>query len=242
MKQNNLYLKYNPGAEIIAIPFIVSRIIKGKNIKELLYDIINAIREKAANVKLNELEKFEAQIEYNNIENFFATHFKALENSNEHTFEDKIKYCLKKYAKESKSLLSAANTVVLEENFLKGAQETLFYYFIINENKKPKKTFQSIFANKENYNKFISIMKNNSYLNENNKIDIPIIFFAGILTFLKKNGIIKKVKSIDIVKFLKDDFNFEISPSSFSSATPYPTKDEEKKLFDDLSKEFMIKY
>ena len=34
MKQNNLYLKYNPGAEIIAIPFIVSRIIKGKNIKE----------------------------------------------------------------------------------------------------------------------------------------------------------------------------------------------------------------
>ena len=138
MKQNNLYLKYNPGAEIIAIPFIVSRIIKGKNIKELLYEIINALREKAANVKLNELEKFEAQIEYNNIENFFATHFKALENSNEHTFEDKIKYCLKKYAKESKSLLSAANTVVLEENFLKGAQETLFYYFIINENKKPK--------------------------------------------------------------------------------------------------------
>ena len=118
MKQNNLYLKYNPGAEIIAIPFIVSRIIKGKNIKELLYEIINALREKAANVKLNELEKFEAQIEYNNIENFFATHFKALENSNEHTFEDKIKYCLKKYAKESKSLLSAANTVVLEENFL----------------------------------------------------------------------------------------------------------------------------
>ena len=91
MKQNNLYLKYNPGAEIIAIPFIVSRIIKGKNIKELLYEIINALREKAANVKLNELEKFEAQIEYNNIENFFATHFKALENSNEHTFEDKIK-------------------------------------------------------------------------------------------------------------------------------------------------------
>ena len=121
MKQNNLYLKYNPGAEIIAIPFIVSRIIKGKNIKELLYETINALREKAANVKLNELEKFEAQIEYNNSENFFATHFKALENSNEHTFEDKIKYCLKKYAKESKSLLSAANTVVLEENFLKGA-------------------------------------------------------------------------------------------------------------------------
>ena len=85
-------------------------------------------------------------------------------------------------------------------------------------------------------------MKNNSYLNENNKIDIPIIFFAGILTFLKKNGIIKKVKNIDIVKFLKDDFNFEISPSSFSSATPYQTKDEEKKLIDDLSKKFIIKY
>mgnify|MGYP003393171234 FL=1 len=131
MKQNNLYLKYNPGAEIIAIPFIVSRIIKGKNIKELLYEIINTLREKAANVKLNELEKFEAQIEYNNIENFFATHFKALENSNEHTFEDKIKYCLKKYAKESKSLLSAANTVVLEENFFKRCTRNaflLFYY------------------------------------------------------------------------------------------------------------------
>ena len=53
---------------------------------------------------------------------------------------------------------------------------------------------------------------------------------------------IKNVKNIDIIKLLKDDFDFEISPSSFSSATPYPTKDEEKKLFDDLSKEFMIKY
>ncbi len=85
-------------------------------------------------------------------------------------------------------------------------------------------------------------MKYNSYLDEKNQFNIPVIFFSSILEFLRKNGIIKKVKNIEIIKSLKDDFNFEISPSSFSNATPYPIKDEEKKIFDDLSKEFAIEH
>ena len=47
---------------------------------------------------------------------------------------------------------------------------------------------------------------------------------------------------VEIVKFLKEKFDFKISTPTFSNGIAYPTKDEEKKLFDDLSKEFMIKY
>jgi hypothetical protein len=76
------------------------------------------------------------------------------------------------------------------------------------------------------------------YLDENNKFDISVITSIHVL----KKNINKNVKNIQHYKIIKNDFDFEISPSSFSSGMPYPTKDEEKKLFDDLSKELMVKY
>lgn len=240
--KKNIYPAYNPASELIAIPFIVNNFIRGKTIKERLKGIIESAKKEALNKTLTEQEKYVKQIDYDDLDNFFANHFKALENSKVHSFEDKVDYCLNKYAIEAKSLLSVANTVVLEENFLKGAKKTLSIYFKINKGKEPKKSFQSLFSNKEYYDKFILVMENNSYLSKDNKFDIPVIFFSGVLIFLRKKGIIKKVKNIDIVKNLNTDFNYKISEASISSATDYPTKDEEKKLFNDLSKEFMIDY
>ncbi len=131
--KKNIYPFYNPASEIIAIPIIISRIFSGKKIKDLLLDIIESTRNEALNSILSEKEKIEKEIEYYDLENFFATNFKALELSKVHTLEDKINYCLIKYAEESKKLLSPSNTVILEENFLKGAKKTLGLYFLLEK-------------------------------------------------------------------------------------------------------------
>lgn len=242
MNEKKLYGRWYIWEELISYPMMLYYWIKGDKIKELLSERIKKAKQTAEQEILTEKDKNELLIEYERLDNFFSYHFKEINQFDSHTFQEKITYCLRQYRKESAMKLTSSSLMKLQGNFLTGAEKTLLLYFLLYDEKKTKNSFLSIFSSEENYNTFILVMKNNSYLDKNNKFDITVIFFASILTFLKKRGVIKKVKNIDIIKLLKEDFNFEISPSSFSSATPYPTKDEEKKLFDDLSKEFMIKY
>ncbi|MDV3508140.1 hypothetical protein CMU89_05745 [Elizabethkingia anophelis] len=242
MNKNKLYGHWYIWEELMGYPMILYYWIKGDKIQKMLSERIEKARQKAEQMTLTEKNKNEFLIEYEKLDNFFSYHFKEIDKFNSHNFQDKINYCLKQYRKESSQKLTSSNLMKLQGNFLAGAEKTLFLYFLLYGERKPNNSFVSIFSSEENYNKFIFVMKNNSYLDENNKFDISVIFFSGVLTFLKKKGVIKNVKNIDIIKLLKDDFDFEISPSSFSSGMPYPTKDEEKKLFDDLFKEFMIEY
>ena len=242
MNEKKLYGRWYIWEELISYPMMLYYWIKGDKIKELLSERIKKAKQTAEQEILTEKDKNELLIEYERLDNFFSYHFKEINQFDSHTFQEKITYCLRQYRKESAMKLTSSSLMKLQGNFLTGAEKTLLLYFLLYDEKKTKNSFLSIFSSEENYNTFILVMKNNSYLDKNNKFDITVIFFASILTFLKKRGVIKKVKNIDIIKLLKEDFNFEISPSSFSSATPYPTKDEEKKLFDDLSKELMVKY
>lgn len=91
---------------------------------------------------------------------------------------------------------------------------------------------------------FINVLKENSYLSSNGKIDneIEITFVAGILVFLRNNGIIKSLSAITIINAFKDEFNYTISTSSFSIAHPYPIKDSQEHLFKNLSKVYDISY
>ena len=226
MDKKKLYGHWYIWEELVSYPMMLYYWIKGDKIQKMLSERIEKARRKAEQMTLTEKNKNEFLIEYEKLDNF----------------QDKINYCLKQYRKESSQKLTSSNLMKLQGNFLAGAEKTLFLYFLLYRERKPNNSFVSIFSSEENYNKFIFVMKNNSYLDENNKFDISVIFISGVLTFLKKKGVIKNVKNINIIKLLKDDFDFEISPSSFSSGMPYPTKDEEKKLFDDLSKELMVKY
>ncbi|MFN3021360.1 hypothetical protein ACK1KB_10280 [Chryseobacterium sp. TY3] len=242
MNEKKLYGRWYIWEEFIGYPMMLYYWIKGDKIQKLLSERIHKAKQRAEEEILTEKDKNEFLIEYERLDNFFSYHFKKINEFDSHNFNEKIAYCLQQYRKESALKLTSSNLMKLQGNFLTGAENTLFLYFLLYNEKKTKNSFLSIFSSEENYNTFLSVMKSNSYFDKNNRFDISVIFFAGILTFLKKKGVIKNVKNIDIIKLLKDDFDFEISPSSFSSATPYPTKDEEKKLFDDLSKEFMIKY
>lgn len=242
MKEKNNYMLLNPVAQIIAVPFLLSRIIKGKKIKELIYEKIDFTREESAKCTFSEIERFEKGLEYENLDNFFVNHFRKVENSLAHTFEDKINYCLNRYSVESRKILTAANLVVLEENFLNGAEKALFLYFSLKNRDKVDKSFKNLFSSDENYFVFISVMKNNSYLNDVNRIDIPKIFFAGILTFLRSKGVLKNVKDTEIVTALNFEFDFTISKASLCNGVPHPTNESEKKLFDEFAKQYIIKY
>lgn len=243
MNEKKLYGRWYFWEELAGYPMMLHYWIKGHRIKKLLSKRIEKAKQRAGEELLTEKTKSEFLIEYEKLDNFFSHHFKEISQFNSHSFNDKIEYCLKHYKKESSNNLSSSSLMKLQGNFLSGAEKTLFLYFLLYDEKKAENSsFMSVFSNEESYYKFISVMKNNSYLNGNNKFDIPITFFAGVLTFLKKKGVIKNVKNIDIIKALKTDFDFEISTASFSNGMPYPTKEEEKRLFDDLSIEFMIKY
>lgn len=242
MNEKKLYGRWYIWEELVGYPMMLYYWIKGDRIKKLLSERIRKAKHRAEQEVLTEKTKNEFLIEYEKLDNFFSQHFKEISQFNSHNFQDKINYCLQQYRKESAKKLTSSNLMKLQGNFLTGAEKTLYLYFLLYGERKASNTFMSVFSSEENYSKFISVMKNNSYLDENNKFDIKKIFLAGVLTFLRNKGIIKNVDNIEIVKVLKADFDFEISTPSFSNGIPYPTKDEEKKLFDDLSMEFMIKY
>jgi len=242
MDEKKLYGHWYIWEELVSYPMMLYYWIKGDKIKTLLSERIKNAKYRAEQEILTEKDKNELLIEYEKLDNFFSYHFKEISQFNSHNFQDKINYCLKQYRKESSRKLTSSNLMKLQGNFLNGAENTLFLYFLLLDERKVESSFMSVFSNEENYRKFIIIMRNNSYLDENKKFDIKKIFLAGVLTFLRNKGIIKNVDNTEIVKVLKADFDFEISTPSFSNGIPYPTKDEEKKLFDDLSKEFMINY
>jgi hypothetical protein len=99
----------------------------------LLSERIDKARKNGEQVELTEKIKQEFLIEYERLDNFFSYHFKEIDKSRNHNFEDKINYCLKQYKKESSKQLTSSNLMKLQGNFINGAEITLFYYFALKQ-------------------------------------------------------------------------------------------------------------
>lgn len=194
MKEKKLYGRWYIWEELMSYPMMIYYLFKGERIKQLLSERIKKATQRAEQEVLTEKTKSEFLIEYENLDNFFSYHFKEISQFNSHNFQDKINYCLQQYRKESAKKLTSSNLMKLQGNFLTGAEKTLYLYFLLYGERNASNTFMLVFSSEENYSKFISVMKNNSYLDENNKFDIKKIFLAGILTFLRNKGIIKKCR------------------------------------------------
>lgn len=200
--KRNIYPVYNPFSELLAFPFIINNVIKGKTIKERLHEIIESAKNQACS-NLTEKDKYVKQIDFDDLENFFANHFKALENSKVHSFDDKIDYCLDKYAKEAKSLLSAANTVVLEENFLKGAKKTLGIYYLLEK----YNTDSNITEIEDVTPKSIGINKNVTNVVQTDETNCSVIGSEKIISNLNNS---LKLKELFIDKDLFDKIDFTL--------------------------------
>lgn len=133
MDKKKLYGRWYFWEEIIGYPMMLYYWIKGDKIQKMLSERIEKARQKAEQITLTEKNKNEFIIEYENLDNFFSFHFKEIDKSRNHNFEDKIKYCLKQYRKESSKQLTSSNMMILQGNFLNGAENTLFLYFVLDK-------------------------------------------------------------------------------------------------------------
>ncbi|MDR6160257.1 hypothetical protein QF023_003773 [Chryseobacterium sp. SLBN-27] len=131
MYQKNLYGRWNFWEEFVGYPMMIYYWIKGEKIQKLLQRRIENAQQKSSKIILNEKVRNEFLIKYENLDNFFSFHFKDINKSRNHNFEEKIQYCLDQYKKESTSLISSSNLMKLQGNFLKGAENTLFLYFAL---------------------------------------------------------------------------------------------------------------
>src|SRR5690554_1460893 len=136
MKKNTLkYVKYPSFHELIGVPLFtvkaIKRLIKKEKIEDSLSIIIEKSRQKAN--EMSEKEHSESNValledDFTAFDDLFAKNFKSKQ-ATKMCFEERIKYCLEKYREQSRNLSSATNSLILEENFLKGAQRILPLYF-----------------------------------------------------------------------------------------------------------------
>ncbi len=135
----NIYGKWYPWQELLAYPLMLYYFIKGKRLKELLDGKIENAKYKATEKEFSEKELYENKIEYEKLNNLFSIYFKEVEESDVHSFDDKIEYCLEKYKLETDKHLSASRVIILQDNFLRGAEKTLYLYFALNKKLIPNK-------------------------------------------------------------------------------------------------------
>ncbi len=126
-----IYGKWYPWQELSAYPMMLYYFIKGKKLKELLEEKIAKAKKKATKKEFSERELYENQIEYDKLDNLFSLYFKEVDKSDVHSFKDKIEYCLQKYKLETQKHLTASRVVILQGNFLTGAEKTLYLYFTL---------------------------------------------------------------------------------------------------------------
>lgn len=93
MDQKKLYGKWFFWDELAGYPMMLYYWIKGNKIQKMLSVRIDKAISKANQMVLTEKTKNEFLIEYDKQDNFFSFHFKNIDESRNHNFQEKIDYC-----------------------------------------------------------------------------------------------------------------------------------------------------
>ena len=244
MDEKKLYGRWFLWDEIIGLPMMIYYWIKGEKIQKMLENRINVAKEKSKNITLTEKTKNEYLIEYEKLNNFFSLHFKAIENSSKHNFQEKTDYCLQEYKKESSKILSSSNLMKLQENFLNGAEATLFLYFVLDQNVRREISLSDIIIGENNSKIFIDFLKKKKFLDENNNLLVDQkSSFIRIHRFLKDNHIINPdFQDCTIIEAMENEYNTNFDKGTFSRAITVKPTDFEESIYMELSKIFDFKY
>lgn len=244
MDEKKLYGRWFLWDEIIGLPMMIYYWIKGEKIQKMLENRINNAKEKSKDITLTEKTKNEYLIEYEKLNNFFSLHFKEIENSSKHNFQDKIEYCLKEYKKESSRILSSSNLMKLQENFLNGAETTMFLYFVLDQKVNREIRLSDIIIGENNSKIFSDFLKKKKFIDENNNLLVDQkSSFIRIHRFLKDNHIINPdFQDSTIIEAMENEYHNSFDKGTFSRAiTIKPTVFEEN-IYQELSKFLDIKY
>jgi hypothetical protein len=237
MNEKKIYGRWFIWEEFAGIPMIAYHWIKGDRIKKLLSERIDKARKNGEQVELTEKIKQEFLIEYERLDNFFSYHFKEIDKSRNHNFEDKINYCLKQYKKESSKQLTSSNLMKLQGNFINGAEITLFYYFALKQKVTEDIRISDIILGENTSKILLSFLKDKKFIDENNNfIADKKSSFIRIHRFLKDNHIINPdFEDTTIIKAMENEYNTIFDKGTFSRAIKVKSNDFEENIYKELS-------
>ena len=244
MDQKKLYGRWNFWEEFVGYPMMIFYWIKGEKISKMLSKRIEKAKQKSSQISLTDKKRNEFLIRYEKLDNFFTFHFKNIDASRNHNFEEKIEYCLEQYRRESLSILSSSNLMKLQGNFLNGAETTLLLYFALEGKVKREIRLSDIMIGENSSQIFIAFLKGKKFIDENHNLIVDQkSSFIRIHRFLKDNHIINPdFQDTTIIKAMENEYNSNFDKGTFSRAITVKPNDFEETIYQELSKLFTIKY
>ncbi|WP_102981502.1 hypothetical protein [Chryseobacterium scophthalmum] len=244
MDQKKLYGRWNFWEEFVGYPMMIYYRIRGERIQKLLSKRIDKAKQKAGKIILTEKTKNEFLIQYEKLDNFFSFHFKDIDASRNHNFEEKIQYCLDQYRKESNSLISSSNMMKLQGNFLNGAEATLLLYFALDSKTRREIRLSDIMIGENSSKIFIAFLKDKKFIDENHNLLVDQkSSFIRIHRFLKDNHIINPdFQDTTIIEAMENEYNTNFDKGTFSRAITVKPNDFEEIIYQELSKLFNLSY
>ena len=244
MDQKKLYGRWNFWEEFVGYPMMIFYWIKGEKISKMLSKRIEKAKQKSSQISLTDKKRNEFLIRYEKLDNFFTFHFKNIDASRNHNFEEKIEYCLEQYRRESLSILSSSNLMKLQGNFLNGAETTLLLYFALEGKVKREIRLSDIMIGENSSQIFIAFLKGKKFIDENHNLIVDQkSTFIRIHRFLKDNHIINPdFQDTTIIEAMENEYNSNFDKGTFSRAITVKPNDFEETIYQELSKLFNIKY
>lgn len=244
MDNNKLYGRWNFWEEFVGYPMMIFYWIKGERISKMLAKRIEKAKQKSSQIRLTDKKRNEFIIQYEKLDNFFSSHFKNIDASRNHKFDEKIEYCLEQYRKESLSILSSSNLMKLQGNFLNGAETTLLLYFALESKTNREVRLSDIMIGENSSKIFISFLKDKKFVDENHNLIVDQkSSFIRIHRFLKDNHIINPdFQDTTIIEAMENEYNSNFDKGTFSRAITVKPNDFEETIYHELSKLYNIKH
>ena len=244
MDQKKLYGRWNFWEEFVGYPMMIFYWIKGEKISKMLSKRIEKAKQKSSQISLTDKKRNEFLIRYEKLDNFFTFHFKNIDASRNHNFEEKIEYCLEQYRRESLSILSSSNLMKLQGNFLNGAETTLLLYFALEGKVKREIRLSDIMIGENSSQIFIAFLKGKKFIDENHNLIVDQkSSFIRIHRFLKDNHIINPdFQDTTIIEAMENEYNSNFDKGTFSRAITVKPNDFEETIYHEISKLFNIKH
>src|SRR5690606_27084882 len=244
MDKKKLYGQWYFWEEIIAYPMMIYYWIKGDKTQKMLSKRIEKAKWKAEQINLTEKSKDEFLLEYEHLENFFSFHFKEIDESRNHNLQEKIDYCLQRYKKESSKHFNSSNLMILQENFLNGAENTLFLYFVLDKKVKREIRLSDIMIGKNSSKIFIDFLQHKKFIDENHNLLVDQkSSFIRIHRFLKDQHIINPdFQDTTIIEAMENEYHTHFDKGTFSRAITVKFNEFEESLCKELAQLFNFKY
>lgn len=236
MDKSKIYGKWYFWEELGALPLLIYYRLRGKKIKQLLFERVSKAKKHSLDTILSEKEKQELLVQYEELDNFFSYYFKKIDKSTSHNFNEKVKYCLNQYKKETLSIISASKLFILQENFLNGAENTLTIYFKLKAKTERRLYLSDILIGEDTVIRLKKFLIDKKFIDENNNliVDNKSSFIRLHRELKEINFINKDFNDNTIIDVMQKEYNSKFDKGLFSKAIKIKPDELEEEIIEEL--------